>query len=57
MIVMFEDDILYGRGVSVPRPSPNRLDYTIEWDMSRLQDGFNIVQCLLCTSIVNTCAL
>ena len=57
MIGMFENYLVYGRVVSVPRPIVKKFDYTIEWDMSRLPDGFPIAQYHFFTSVVITNAL
>ena len=57
VIGMFENYLVYGRVVSVPRPIVKKFDYTIEWDMTRLPDVFNIYWYPLCTGVANTYAL
>ena len=48
---------MYGSVVYVTHPSANKFDYTIEWDMTRLPDVFNIYWYPLCTGVANTYAL
>ena len=57
VIGMFENYLMYGSVVYVPRPSSNKFEYTIEWDMPRLPDIFIIVWYPLCTSVASTYAL
>ena len=54
VIGIFENDIMNGRVVSVPRPSEKQFDYTIEWDTSHLLDGFTIAKYHIFTSVANT---
>ena len=54
VIGAFENDIMYGRVVYVPRLIANKFEYTIEWDMPCLPDGFTIAWYTLCTSVANT---
>ena len=53
VIGVLENDLMCGRVVYVPRPSANRFDNTIEWDMSCLPYGFPIAQYPLCTCVDN----
>ena len=57
VIGMFENDLMYGSVVYVPRPSSNKFDYTIEWDMPRLSDVFPIAWYPICTNVSSTYAL
>ena len=57
MIGVFENDIMYGCVVSVPRPSANKFDYIIQWNVLCLPNGFPITHYPLCTSIDNTDAM
>ena len=54
---MFENDIIYGCVVSVPRPISKKSDFIIKWDMLRLKYVFTISQYPICTSDDNTYAL
>ena len=54
MISIFLNDLMYGCVISVPHPSANNFNYTIEWEMLRLPYGFPIAQYLLCASVSNT---
>ena len=57
MIDVFENDLMYGYVVSMPRLSTKTFDYTIKWDMSRLPYGSHISQYSRCTSVANKNAL
>ena len=57
VIGIFENDLIYGRVFSVPRPSANKFDYTIQWDMLCLPYGFSIDQYPILTIVSNTHAL
>ena len=57
VIGMFENDLMYGRVVSVLRRSAKKFDFMIEWDMLRLIDIFHIAWYFFCTSVYNTHAL
>ena len=56
-IGMFENDLIYGCVVSVPRISANKFYLTINWYMSLLPDLFTISRYPLCTIVSNTHAL
>ena len=57
MVGVFENDLIYGRVFSVPRPSEHFFDHMIQWYMPRLPDEFPISPYPLCTSVANTNAL
>ena len=48
---------MYGRVVSMPRPSADKFKFTIECEMSHPTYGFTITQYQLFTSVANTHAL
>ena len=54
---MIENDIMYGGVVYVPRPSENKFDYIIEWNMPRLPVVFTIAWYHICTSVADTYVL
>ena len=57
VIVIFDNDIIYGHVVSVPHPIEKKFDFRIKWDMPRLPYGFIITKYPLSTSVSNTRAL